>query len=35
MNGVKIGATITGVSDYSPGPPVSNAELEEILQVPV
>jgi 3-oxoacyl-[acyl-carrier-protein] synthase-3 len=35
MDGQKIGATITGVSDYSPGPPVSNAELEEVLQVAV
>ena len=28
-------ATITGVADYSPGPPVTNAELEAILQVSV
>lgn len=35
VNEQNIGATITGVSDYSPGPPVTNAELEEILQASV
>lgn len=35
VNEQSIGATITGVADYSPGPAVTNAELEEILQVSV